>query len=134
MFNIAAFRVIVLFTLAMAAPLATNAEGVTPRVQVETASPPSLRAALARATAAEPMRTLLPAAAPTQAQTDTTPTCRRGRRAWIGALIGAGASVPLAMLAHSRFENENASGAGAAATMIALGAGGGALVGLATCR
>jgi hypothetical protein len=65
----------------------------------------------------------------------TTPRkCRPGRRAWIGALIGAGASIPLAKLAHDRWENEAANGAGAAATTVLLSAGVGALVGLSTCR
>ena len=65
----------------------------------------------------------------------TTPRkCRPGRRAWIGALIGAGASIPLAKLAHDRWENEAANGAGAAATTVLLSAGAGALIGLATCR
>jgi hypothetical protein len=62
------------------------------------------------------------------------PTCRRGRRALIGALIGVGASIPLAVVAHTRFENEAASGAGAAATTLALGAAAGAFIGLSTCR
>ena len=56
------------------------------------------------------------------------------RRALIGALIGAGASVPLAKLAHDRFENEAASGPKAAVTSVLLSAGAGALVGLATCH
>ena len=60
--------------------------------------------------------------------------CRAGRRALIGALIGAGASIPLAKLAHDRFENEAASGPKAAATTVLLSAGAGALIGLATCR
>lgn len=60
--------------------------------------------------------------------------CRAGRRALIGAVIGAGASVPLAKLAHDRFENEAASGPKAAATAVLLSAGAGALIGLATCR
>lgn len=60
--------------------------------------------------------------------------CRAGRRALIGAVIGAGASVPLAKLAHDRFENEAASGPKAAATTVLLSAGAGALIGLATCR
>lgn len=69
------------------------------------------------------------------ASSATTPrTCRPGRRAWIGALIGAGASIPLAKLAHDRWENEAANGAGAAATTVLLSAGAGALIGLATCR
>ena len=59
--------------------------------------------------------------------------CRRGRRALIGALIGIGGSVPLAVLAHTRWENEAANGAAAAATTLALSAAGGAFIGLATC-
>ena len=62
------------------------------------------------------------------------PKCRACRRALIGALIGAGASVPWAKLAHDRFENEAASGPKAAVTTVLLSAGAGALVGLATCR
>jgi hypothetical protein len=60
-------------------------------------------------------------------------TCRRGRRALFGALIGTTAAAPLAALAHKRWENEAANGAGAAATTLALGAAGGAFIGLATC-
>jgi len=60
--------------------------------------------------------------------------CRAGRRALIGASIGAGASIPLAKLAHDRFENEAAGGPKAAATTVLLSAGSGALIGLATCR
>lgn len=60
--------------------------------------------------------------------------CRAGRRALIGGLIGVGASIPLAKLAHDRFENEAASGPKAAVTTVLLSAGAGALVGLATCR
>jgi hypothetical protein len=61
------------------------------------------------------------------------PRCRRGRRAMIGALIGAGAAVPLARLAHTRWENEAANGAGAAATTVILGTGADAFIGLITC-
>jgi hypothetical protein len=60
-------------------------------------------------------------------------TCRRGRRALFGALIGTTAAAPLAALAHKRWENEAANGGGAAATTLALGAAGGAFIGLATC-
>ena len=60
--------------------------------------------------------------------------CRAVRRTLLGLLIGAGASAPLARLAHDRFENEAASGPKAAATTVMLSAGAGALVGLATCR
>jgi len=59
-------------------------------------------------------------------------TCRRAKRAWIGTLIGAAASVPLAVFAHKRWNNEAASGTTAAAWTVVLGAGGGAFVGLAT--
>ena len=62
------------------------------------------------------------------------PACRRGRRALLGAAIGAGASVPIAVFAHGRFENEARSGGAAAATAIVLGAAAGAFVGLSTCR
>jgi hypothetical protein len=71
--------------------------------------------------------------APSQAQT-TARTCRRGRRAWIGALIGAAAATPLAALAHERWENEAANGAAAAATTVTLGAAAGAFIGLSTCH
>ena len=60
--------------------------------------------------------------------------CRRGRRTWIGAVIGAAVSAPLAKVAHDRFENEAASGAGAAATVLTLGAAAGAFIGLSTCQ
>jgi hypothetical protein len=69
-----------------------------------------------------------------RSQTAQPRKCRAGRRALIGALIGAGASIPLARLAHDRFENEAASGPKAAATTVLLSAGAGALIGLATCR
>lgn len=59
--------------------------------------------------------------------------CRTGRRAWIGALIGAGAMAPAAMLVHKRFENEAADGGAAAAWTVASGAAVGAFVGAATC-
>ena len=59
--------------------------------------------------------------------------CRRGRRAWIGALIGAGASVPVARFVHTRWENEAANGDAAAATTVAVAAAVGALIGAATC-
>jgi hypothetical protein len=77
--------------------------------------------------------TSAPIAVSTQTQ-GSSPQCRPGRRAWIGALIGAGAVVPLAKLAHTRFENEAANGAGAATTTVILGAGAGAFLGLASCR
>ena len=67
-------------------------------------------------------------------QSDQPRKCRAGRRALVGALIGAGASIPLAKLAHDRFENEAASGPKAAVTTVLLSAGAGAFVGLATCR
>lgn len=60
-------------------------------------------------------------------------TCRRGRRAWIGALIGAGAA-PLAVFVHKRWENEGGNGAAAAATTVALAGGAGALIGSMTCQ
>ena len=53
--------------------------------------------------------------------------------ALFGALIGTAAAAPLAALAHKRWENEAANGAAAAATTLALGAAGGAFIGLATC-
>jgi hypothetical protein len=61
-------------------------------------------------------------------------TCSRGRRTWIGALIGAAAAAPVAKVAHDRFENEAANGTAAAASMIALGVAGGAFIGLSTCQ
>lgn len=67
-------------------------------------------------------------------QSTTKQTCRRARRTWIGAVIGAAAAAPLAKVAHDRFENEAASGAGAAATVLALGAAAGAFIGLSTCQ
>ena len=66
-------------------------------------------------------------------QTKSATTCRRGRRALLGALIGTTAAAPLAALAHKRWTNEAANGAGAAATTLALGAAGGGFIGLATC-
>src|SRR5688572_10945729 len=66
-------------------------------------------------------------------QTKSARTCRRSRRALLGALIGTTAAAPLAALAHKRWENEAANGAAAAATTLALGAAGGAFIGLATC-
>jgi hypothetical protein len=66
-------------------------------------------------------------------QTTSARTCRRGRRALLGALIGTAAAAPLAALAHKRWENEAANGAAAAATTLALGAAGGAFIGVATC-
>jgi hypothetical protein len=66
-------------------------------------------------------------------QTKGVETCRRGRRALFGALIGTAAAAPLAAVAHKRWENEAANGAAAAATTLALGAAGGAFIGLATC-
>jgi hypothetical protein len=60
-------------------------------------------------------------------------SCRRGRRALIGALIGTAGAVPLAVVARNHWENEAANGAAAAATALALGAAAGAFVGLATC-
>ena len=66
-------------------------------------------------------------------QTKGARMCRRGRRALLGALIGTAAAAPLAALAHKRWENEAANGAAAAATTLALGAAGGAFIGLATC-
>ena len=70
--------------------------------------------------------------APVQQQAPSS-KCRRGRRAVIGALIGAAGAVPLAVLAHTRWENEAANGTAAAATAVALGAAAGAFIGLATC-
>ena len=67
------------------------------------------------------------------AQPTRSPKCRRGRRALLGALIGAAGSIPIAAVAHERWENEAASGAGAAMTAVALGAALGAFVGSATC-
>jgi hypothetical protein len=75
-----------------------------------------------------------PNLAPSSLQSTTKRTCRRGRRAWVGAVIGAEAAVPLAKVAHDRFENEAANGAGAAATVVALGASAGAFIGLSTCQ
>ena len=66
-------------------------------------------------------------------QTKGVETCRRGRHALFGALIGTAAAAPLAAVAHKRWENEAANGAAAAATTLALGAAGGAFIGLATC-
>lgn len=70
---------------------------------------------------------------PIAKQTKSARMCRRGRRALLGALIGTAAAAPLAALAHKRWENEAANGAAAAATTLALGAAGGAFIGLATC-
>ena len=67
------------------------------------------------------------------AQQALPPRCRRGRRALIGALIGAGGTLPFVGVVHSRFENEAANGTAAAATAVALGAAAGAFIGLATC-
>lgn len=78
--------------------------------------------------------TTLSRQAPASPRATTPRKCRPGRRAWIGALIGAGASIPLAKLAHDRRENEAANGAGAAAATVLSSAGAGALVGVATCR
>ena len=68
-----------------------------------------------------------------EAQQAPAPRCRKGRRALIGALIGTGGAIPLAVLAHTRWENEAANGAAAAATTLVLGAAAGAFIGLATC-
>ena len=95
---------------------------------VAEAQPATLFEAVQRQAAMETLR-----AAPAQRRTVPS-VCRPGRRTLIGALIGAGASIPLAVVAHKRFENEAASGAGAAATTLALGAAAGAFIGLATCR
>jgi hypothetical protein len=70
--------------------------------------------------------------ASSQAQTSER-TCRRGRRAWIGALVGAGTSIPLAVILHERWINEGKNGDAGAASTVALGAAGGAPVGMATC-
>jgi hypothetical protein len=82
---------------------------------------------------ASPFAITRPALASTIRQTAKR-NCRRSRRAWIGALVGAGAAVPVAKLAHDRFENEAANGAAAAATMVVLGAAVGAFIGLGTCQ
>jgi hypothetical protein len=83
-----------------------------------------------------------PIAVPAFTQPEATPSgrqptrrdCNRTRRAWIGALIGAAAAIPLAKVAYDRFENEAANGTSAAAAMIGLGAGAGAFIGLSTCQ
>ena len=62
----------------------------------------------------------------------TEPNCPRGRRAWIGALVGAGAAAPVAKFMYRRAENEAANGAAWAATTVAIGAAAGALIG-STC-
>jgi hypothetical protein len=72
-------------------------------------------------------------AAPQSARQASPPACRRGRRAFIGALFGAGAGGGRAPFVHTRWENEAANGAAAAATMVGLSAAGGAFLGLATC-
>jgi hypothetical protein len=72
-------------------------------------------------------------AAPDIAQQTSPAKCRPGRRSLIGALIGAGGTLPFVSLVHTRFENEAANGTAAAATVVALGAAAGAFVGLATC-
>ena len=77
--------------------------------------------------------TSAPIAVSTQSQ-GSSRQCRPGRRTWIGALIGAGAVMPLAKLAHTRFENEAANGAAAATTTVILGTSAGAFIGLATCH
>ena len=75
-----------------------------------------------------------PALASSSRQSTMKRTCRRGRRTWMGAAIGAAAAAPLAKVAHDRSDNEAASGAGAAATALALGAAAGAFIGLSTCQ
>ncbi|MGE3509955.1 MAG: hypothetical protein AB7N65_13840 [Vicinamibacterales bacterium] len=60
-------------------------------------------------------------------------TCRRGRRTWLGAILGAAASAPLAKLAYDRFENEAANGAGAASSLLVVGSAAGAIIGLSSC-
>jgi hypothetical protein len=53
----------------------------------------------------------------------TGPNCPSGRRAWIGALVGAGAA---AKFMYHRADNEAANGAAWAATTVAIGAVAGA--------
>jgi hypothetical protein len=110
---------------------ATILRSVQQQASVGTLRTPALPALERAGGATRPTAVRSPTPAASQ---QTAPrTCRRGRRALIGALIGAGGSIPVAVLAHERWENEAANGAGAAATMLALGAAAGALIGLATC-
>lgn len=71
--------------------------------------------------------------APNNARQTPPAKCRRGRRSLIGALIGAGGTLPFVGLVHTRFENEAANGTAAAATAVVLGTAAGAFIGLATC-
>jgi hypothetical protein len=64
----------------------------------------------------------------------TARQCRAGRRALLGAAIGAGAAIPVGVLLHQRFTNEGANGTGAAASIIGTAAAFGALIGWGSCH
>ena len=134
MFSAIIGRVIGLALVVSLAPVAdAYAESVTPVISQRRPALGSLIPSELRHEAVGPLKTRGVTLTRRVAQPTRSPKCRRGRRALLGALIGAAGSIPIAAVAHERWENEAASGAGAAMTAVALGAALGAFVGSATC-